>query len=401
MRLDWRRRLRRGRRWLRRSLADRRLVIQLVAVVLGAVFAAVAAVEYSDASGDWQKAIRQQTSRASAVQEDARAVYADEAPEAFRTASARVRADALRDIASTSRLAASEMVIATQLAFVRPRAAPPDTLAAGSRYLTPDGGYDVVRRVADATRHVALMPDPDGTFAAGDRHASTARWISGVTVAVTGLAVVAASVRRRPRPRPRVRDEPEFIPQPGAADQPFRRTTVVLLVLWAAGVLLPFAQLALGGEEQRYQAVAAKTAAEISGEIASSQARTGFRTAALDDAVAARASAVARELAALDATGPEAAAERAMAAAEERGGIAVRGIAERMGRPPTEQEGLVPVVASAVASDVPDWAATGEIQGAAADRAEVFGNWSNAAVAAIAAVAAVSALVEVVAARRR
>jgi hypothetical protein len=395
----WRRRLRRGRSSLGRSLAQRRVAVQLVAVILGAIFAGVAAVEYSSASGDWQEAIRHQTKHSSAVQEEARAVYGDEAPEGFRIATARARANALRGIGASSRVAASELVVAEQIAFARPRIAPPGTLASGRVYITQDGGYDVARRVADATRPLALLPDADETFADGDRHATTARWISAVTVMFTGLAVAAASVRRRPQPQHRGAPEPEVVPQPGAADPPYRRVTVVLLVLWAAGVLLPFTQLALSGEEQRYQAAAAKTAAQIAGDIATSQARTGFETNALNDAAVAQVAAVAREIAALDASGPDAETERMLAAAEERAGGVNQGLAEQMGRPPTEQEGLDPTVARALASGPHEWGAATQVQAAQADRAEDFGNWSNAAVAAISAVAAVSALVEVGATR--
>ncbi|GAA4828677.1 hypothetical protein GCM10023201_14990 [Actinomycetospora corticicola] len=365
------------------------------------MLAGFAAVEYSDASGDWQEAIRQETSRASAVQEEARAVYVDEAPEAFRIASARVRANELRAIAPSSRLAASELVIANQIVFARSRVAPPDTLSAGNRYLLSSGEYDVARRISDATKQIALMPDPDSTFAAGDRHAATARWISGVTVLLTGLAMAAASVRRRPRPRPAGGDEPEIIPQPGVADHRRRNTMVVLLVLWAAGVLLPFAQLALGGEEQRYQAIAAKTAAEIAGEIATSQARTGFDTDAQKDAVVAQLVAVAREIAALEATTPESEAERLTAGAEERAAVAIGRIAVQMGRPLTEQEGVDPLISKALTSTAEDWGADAAVQSSAADRAETFGAWSNRAVAMIAALAAVSAILEIAEVRPR
>ena len=40
---------------------------------------------------------------------------------------------------------------------------------------------------------------------------------------------------------------------------------MLLLVLWAAGVLLPLVQLALAGEEQRSQAAAARTAVHLPG----------------------------------------------------------------------------------------------------------------------------------------
>lgn len=384
-------RTRRLRRVFAAAFVTGRTGVQLSALIVGALCTGVVAYLFSGASGTWQQAVREEAVRSGAAQELTRAVYGDEAPLAFRVAAAQARADAMQSSEGAGRLAAAERTIAEQSAFAASRSVPPGSLAADLRYALPGGGVDVARRLADLARQQPGVPDPDRTAAEGDAQARLAVWISVVTVVVTGVAVVAAVAPHRPTGRRRP-TPPEIIPQPGVVDPGRRRTASVLLVLWAAGVVLPLAQLVLGGDEQRSQASAARIAVQLSGQTAISFARTAFVTSALRDAGLAGAASVARQYAALDAGDP---AESVLAQAEASAAATIRRIAEEMTRAPTTDSGVAAYTATALASGPDQWRAALDVQHGHAERAGRFGTWSNGVVALIAVVAALSAVVEV------
>jgi hypothetical protein len=388
-----------GRGWwaaIRWSFADERTAAQLIAVFIGAALTAVAAILYSGASGAWQLSVRSESDRTAALQEQVRTVYGDEAPVAFRVAAAETRTRALHTIEDPSRLVASEAEVAEQVAFRLSQTARPGSLAADRRYVLPEGGYDVPRRLADLLRSQPLPPDPDVARTDGDAQALRAGVVGLVTVLATSIAIVIAAMPRRRTPGRDVQEEPEVFPQPGLAAADRRRATILLLALWAAGVLLPLGQLALSAEEQRSQAAAARAAVQLSGQIAVSLTRSGFETNALRDAVFTDVAATARELAALDAPEPDATTERELARLEEAVAAVDRDIAARMGRVPDAVDGLDARTVAALRSDKPQWEATRATQKAETGRADVYGDWSNHAVAAIAVVAAATAWFELV-----
>ncbi len=394
------------RRWwrpVRRRLTGR-VAVQVAAVVAGAVLAAVVAVQYSSASGLWQQAIREETLRSGLRQEQVRALYGDEAPLAARIAAAQARAETLRQLVGNPR-ADSERVVSTQLAFALAQSAAPGSLGYGDLYVRPDDGYDVAQRLADAIRTDVIqlgksVPDPEATAGQGDAEATLALWLSGLTVLVTGAAVVFAALPpKRGRSGRLATTEPELFPQPGSADRTTRRTSSVLLALWAVGVLLPFAQLALGGEEQRSQATAARTAVALTGQVAIGQARSAFADDARRTALFAGAAAVGRQIAAVDLAGASASAESDVAAAEEAAASRLEVVAARMGRPLSTADGIDQHLADALAADQSRWDALGAEQIRQAERAKAYGDWSNAAVVLISAVAAVGAVVQVWGAR--
>jgi hypothetical protein len=363
-------------------------------VVAGAALAAVAAVLYSNASGTWQQAVREETQRTAARQEQVRTVYGDEAPVAFAAAAAQARAGELRPLRGTGRLAGSEYTVAAQTAFQLVQSAPPGSLAAARQYALPGGGFEAPRRLADLTRAEPAPPDADATAMDGDAQAMAAGVVGLCTVLITGVAVAGAAMPRRGTADDA--EPPEIIPQPGLAAGRRRRAAILLLALWAAGVLLPFAQLALSAEEQRSQAAGARTAVQLSGQIAIGLTRSEFETNALRAAVFADVAATSRELAALDAPARDAPAERALASAEETAAGTARGIAATMGRIPPSVDGLDARTVADLRSGPNDWAATLRRQNAEVDRANVYGSASNYAVAAIAVLLALTAVVEVV-----
>lgn len=376
------------------ALATGRTGVQLTALIVSALFTGVVAFLFSGASGTWQQAVREEAIRSTSAQELTRAVYGDEAPVALRVAAAQARAEAMQSSEGAGRLAAAERTIAEQLASAVSRSALPGSLAADPQYALPGGSVDVARRLADLTREQPGVPDPDQTAAEGDAQARLAGWIAVATAVVTGVAVVAAAAphrlagRRRPVP-------PEIIPQPGVVTPGRRRTASVLLALWAAGVLLPLAQLVLSGEEQRSQAAAARTAVQITGQTAISLARSALATNALRDAELADAASAARQYAALDAGATNAPAEFALAQAEASTAATIRRIANEMTRTPTTDSGITAYTATALASGPAQWRAALKMQHGHAERANRFGAWSNGVVALIAVVAALSAAVGV------
>jgi hypothetical protein len=394
--------------WYRRwwSLAGRltarhpsRLVLARLAVgVLVIVGAASAALFYSDAGGEWQLAVREETQRANLVQEQVRAVYGDEAPLAFRLAAAQVRAEALGRIDDRGRLAESELVLAEQTAFGLSAAAPPGSLIAGTRYAEPSGGFDVVRRVADVLAETRL-PDPDRTVAGADESAALGRLTSLGTVLLTAVGgwLLLARVRRSREPDQGEaadgEEGTEDAPPSAEARRP-RRIAAVLTLIWALGVVLPFGQLVLSGEEQRAQAQAARIAVSLTSQIAIGLTRTSFATGAGRDADLADAAATAREFAALYTDPVNAAQERELARVEYAVSARLRQIAEDMSRAPAAGDPLEPAVAQALATREDDWYTGLAEQGEAADRANTFGGWGNDVVMLIAVVAVVGWVIE-------
>jgi hypothetical protein len=394
--------------WYRRwwSLAGRltarrpsRLVLARLAVgVLVIIGAAGAALFYSDAGGKWQLAVREETQRANLIQEQVRAVYGDEAPLAFRLANAQLRAEALRRIDDRGRLAESELVLAEQEAFGVSAAAPPGSLIAGTRYAEPNGGFDVMRRVADVLAETTL-PDPDRTFAGADESATLGRIASLGTVLLTvvGGWLLLARVRRGAGPdQGEAADGEEGTEDapPSAEARRRRHIAAVLTLIWALGVLLPFGQLVLSGEEQRAQAQAARIAVSLTSQIAIGLTRTSFTTGVGRDADLADAAATAREFAALYTDPVNAAQERELARVEYAVSARLRRIAEDMSRGPAAGDPLEPDVAQALATREDDWHTGLAGQGEAADRANTFGDRGNDVVMLIAVVAVVGWLIE-------
>ncbi|MGH3806410.1 MAG: hypothetical protein ACRDRU_07210 [Pseudonocardiaceae bacterium] len=131
--------------------------LQIAVLIVIAVTVFIATWQFSEAGGLWQDAVREDVRRSAALQEDVRYAYADEAALGFRVAAAEARADGLRALKNTSRLAASEYTIATQTAFALRQASPPDNLIGGVSYVRGELGYDMVRRLVDIrARHPDL-----------------------------------------------------------------------------------------------------------------------------------------------------------------------------------------------------------------------------------------------------
>lgn len=355
--------------------------VQIIAIVVIAVAVLIATREFSEAGGLWQDAVREDVQRSTALQEDVRYIYADEAALGFRVAAAEARAEGLRALKDTGRLAASEYTIATQTAFAFRQAAMPDTLIGDISYARGQLGYDVARRLADIrARHPELRDlNPDATQARAHRHATYGTLAAGIGIVVAVIAIIAACTRlpipgrRRQRgySPPAANPDVDLIPQPILAVRGLRYATTLKLAVWALLVLLPLAQLVLAGQEQQSQAAAARRAAELTTSIAASGQRTAFLTDSVQAAITADLGADARELAALDAREPiNAAEERSLASAERGIAARLRQIAETMGRAPTGADGLDLATVAALDSRPEDWSALLQDQNHQVDLAE-------------------------------
>jgi hypothetical protein len=299
------------------------------------------------------------------LQEDVRYLYADEAALGFRVAAAQARADGLRELKDTSRLAASEYTVATQTAYALRQAALPDSLIGGTTYARGELGYDVVQRLVDLrARHPELRDlNPDATQARAHRHATYGTSAVAAGIVAATIAIIAACTRAPiPRRRPAssslsvTSPEVDLVPQPTLAVRRLRYATTLQLAVWALLAILPLAQLLLAGQEQRAQAEAARQAVHLTTSIAASGQRTAFLTDSVQAALMADLGADARELAALDAADPaDAAEERAVAAAERGIAAHLRQIAEAMGRSPTDADRLDHTTVAVLDSRPEDW----------------------------------------------
>jgi hypothetical protein len=377
-----------------------RVALQLVTIMAGAALAGAASLAYSEANGIWQQALRGEVARSNALQETVRAVYGDEAPDAFRIAVLEIRADTLRRLGERNRLAVSQREVAEQTGFALRRAAHPDSLAGDHQFALPAGGADVPRRLADLTAQQARRQDPDALAADGDTAARLGGRIALVTIVVTAAAIVTALVPRRRRRGLHRNETAELIPQPGITARRHRRTSGLLLAAWAAAVLLPFGQLAFSAEEQRSQSRSARSAVQLTSDLAISLTRSSFQTQARRIAAEISMEATAREIGALSGGPVDAASERAVARAEEAAASRSAEVAAAMSRDPRRQDGLSPREVAALVSREQDWKALAARQRAQADRADRFGGWSNTTVVLIAIVVAAGAMVQASTARR-
>ena len=313
-----------------RRTASRMGTFELLQVVITVVVAGVvasSALLASDANGGRQDGVRQEIKRSAATIEDIREVYGIEAPLAFRISVARLRATELKRAAEQAGLdgsvAAVDAVVQEQTAF-RFAAAEKGTgsLADGDRYSLADGGFDVVRRLADVRREnpglVAL--DPQSTQADADRDGGTAQIIAAacgvLTVTYAGL-VLAAGFRRRHRGHGGGSDI-GLIPQPGDVEPTRRQAVILALLAWAFITVLPAFQTHFDDAEQRNQALAARSAQAVVTDIAVSNLREGFVAECVRAELALDLSTTARELGVLDGTDVNLARAEAVAVAADR-----------------------------------------------------------------------------------
>lgn len=372
-----------------------RVVVQVVAILVGAACTALAGWMYSDASSAWQKALQQEVDRAGVLQDDVRQVYANEGPFAFRVAALQIRAAALAPLAGTNAAAATEKAIAENAAFAFRQVSAPQNLAGQRRYDLSGGGSNLLLRLADVGAARQPAPDPGVPDREGDDLARLALWISVVTALVTGLAVVGATLRRSARP------VVELYPQPGIATGPERRVAMLLLVIWSAGVLLPLVQLAFSSQEQRYQAESARHAVQSRSAKSISSTRTEFGRTALQIAAEGGVAATARELDVVYEDERTVADARELARAEEAAAARSAEVATSMARDPAPADKVEADLAAALVSEKYDWDVVTAQAAWETRKADAAGLVSNTMLAVIGLVVLAEAAVQMIAERRK
>lgn len=322
-----------------------RIRIQLWLIAVMSVATLLSAWAFSEASGTYQDAVRQEITRQEALLDDVREVYADDARLAFNVAAASARANALRPIRDEGRIAASEYELAAQTAFaLRSTADSGSVLHDAYRY--KNLGYDLPRRLADVQRDRPKPYElaPGATMRSGDEWV---RWglafaaLAGVAVIAGVLAANVVRPRRLRRPpgpdRRRVVRDLQVIPQPAVTGSGWPRVTAELhLFVVVLLVLLPLGGVYTAGSEQRAQAEAARQAVQLgTGALAYGQ-RVAFLKGSRQTAALIELQATARERASLETgiTPEQARHERVVAVVETSVAEHVREIADYMGRSP-------------------------------------------------------------------
>ena len=356
--------------------------VQLVSLLAAAVLALLAALAYSDANGAWQNGVRLEEARSSALQDQVRTVYGDEAPPTVRIildeqiAAQLSRIDPDNGLARTQQMASANAAAAMRAAYMKWQ---PHSLAADRQYRTLSGGSDVIARLRVLRTGEAAhgpQPDPAAQVRTGDA-AAVRGGMFGAGAIVLSLIPALLAMRRRGRHRAETAAA-ELIPQPSQeADGRRRRAAVIALALWLLAAVVPMSQLVLGAEEQRSQGASARLAAVLATDIAASSARAQF---------AAQAAQTARELGVraegrrMDAAPGTAAEERAVADAEDRAATAAEAIVATMARQPAAPDRLDPRLTVALSSEPVDWPAGLAAEQAEADRSNQWGRRSNGAV---------------------
>ena len=161
------------------------------AALVAAIITTVASFASNEATGLWQQSLREEVKSAAAVVEDVRYVYTVEARQSFRYTTARVREAEYRRVAATltGDLRAQVEFEATVQQKVADAIKSSSDLASDPRYELPSGGYDLIRRLADArARYPELAAlDPEATADGAQRPARRATALLGATTPV-GLA---------------------------------------------------------------------------------------------------------------------------------------------------------------------------------------------------------------------
>jgi hypothetical protein len=161
------------------------------AALTAAILAARASFLSNDATGLWQQSLREEVKSGAAVVETIRFLYDDEARATFRYAIAKIREEEFRKAADgrTGPTRDALLFEAEVQAQVVPILRSSWELANDPRYARPDGGYDVLLRLADSRAQdpdlVAL--DPDARQTQGDRPAAKAVATMAATLPV-GIA---------------------------------------------------------------------------------------------------------------------------------------------------------------------------------------------------------------------
>ena len=333
--------------------------LQVAITVLLAVLLGAATWSSSKATGSWQQATRQDGRSTALRVESVRFVYQSELPLAIGLAQAQVRRDALRDLgAGTDPEVAGELAAADQLVAQLRQSSEQTTngLANGSDYSTPDGGYEVTRRLGDVLRddQVTAYDLSAATMRVGDWWARRARGWALLALVVTAAYVVLSAVRSRRRRRERQKDLPDvgLVPTPWTEPRPGRAVAALALAAWLALPVLTAQQLSLSMDSARSAAESSRLISELSGSAIVSQVRDGASTDLQLRAYHLGMAGLSRQYAA---TLEGSNGQRLIGAAEETAGERWARISTSMADVPAAADGVDALTIRWLASEPSDW----------------------------------------------
>ena len=162
-------------------------ILLAVAAVLAALIGARAAIIGDEGSDTWHSAVREDVKRGTAMVEDVRFIYAEEAPASLQVVEARTRARELRRVARGGGefrdLLSAEAATQQRLPQTYERAS---AIAKDPKYATRSGGYDILERLADRrAEHPDLVRlDPDAIESRGSDRTREAALLVAATILV-------------------------------------------------------------------------------------------------------------------------------------------------------------------------------------------------------------------------
>ncbi len=169
-----------------------------VAAVVAAIITARASFVSSDASGNWQTALRTEVKRSAGAVEDARYLYQTELPLAMAIAEARLRQQQFESAGNAATSATQQALLlesSVQASLVSALESASD-LASNATYALPSGGFDVGRRLTDLRAQAPDLVglDPDAPETRGDALAEQGERLttSAVPIGVCVLVGVLA-----------------------------------------------------------------------------------------------------------------------------------------------------------------------------------------------------------------
>lgn len=370
--------------------------LQVAVTVLLALLLGAATWSSSKASGYWQQATRQDGRSTTLRVESVRFVYQSELPLAIGLGQAQVRSDALRDLgAGTDPEVVGELAAADQLVgqLRQSTAQTTNGLVNGSSYATPDGGYDVPRRVGDVLRddQVTAYDQSAATMRVGDWWARRARGLALLALVVAAAYVVLSAIRSRRRRR-KTQDPPDvgLVPTPWTEPPTGRMVAVLALAAWLALPVLTAEQLSLSMDAARSAAQSSRLISELSGSTIVSQVRDGASKELQLRAYDLSMTGLSRQYAAtLDGSN----GQQLIGEAEETAGERWAQIGNDMADVPTTADGVDALTIRWLASEPSDWKAIGSRQERTQIDSEDAGSASDAVglgllLAALAATAA-------------
>lgn len=372
----------------RAALGTRNVAQAVVTISVGVAFA-VATYLAGQATDHWNRAVKDDVKWSAGLIEDARYLFADEAPFAYEYATTVARADALTESAAgLPPREATAALIEARATSSGVQGRRDQFLLAGDtllddRYWTGDH-FDVATRLEDAraSARTTVVADPAALEATGDRYAAAAVTVALVPIVVAGGYLVLAAWRRRragPTPRRHAADadgDVALIPDP--VDPSRAGIATLAFLAWVLLVVLPPLQIQQSLRTDQANAESSAGAVAVMRSVIVSNLAAGFATAIQQEAEVLRTRAEARALAYSRLPPESVPGQLAILRAEARMILRYGEIAEATTQTLNTDTTLDDTTRDAIRADPEDWQPVLAEQNAATARAEQSDQRDNA-----------------------